>query len=146
MSDRLIRFGYSFIPYVAFVGAAYDLGFWSLYYSNVFYAGNETVRRFEGSFLISDILFFVALVLAGIGLKKRKLFGIFFLLISSSFGLYLGPLDILFYCQHKAYFPLSVSSIYEIGLNLFCIIGGFIGMWFAWIFLKKLLTKSSSAA
>jgi len=146
MSDRLIRFGYSFIPYVAFVGAAYDLGFWSLYFSNVFYAGNETVRQFEASFFVSDILFFVALVLTGIGLKRRKLFGIFFLLISSSFGLYLGPLDILFYWKQKAYFPLATSSIFEIGLNLFCIIGGFIGMWFAWIFLKKLLTGSSSAA
>jgi len=145
MSGRFIKSAYSFIPYAAFVGAACNLGFWSLYYSNVFYAGNETVRRFEASFPISDILFFAALVLAGIGLKKRKLFGVFFLLISSSFGLYLGPVDILFYWKHKAYFPLTVSSIYEIGLNLFCIIGGLMGMWFAWIFLKNLLAGSSSA-
>lgn len=134
VTERMTFVKHRILPYVAFAGAAATLLFWTIYYSGLFFSEQEMIRTFEAAFPVSDGLLFVALMISGFGLLRRRPSGTFFLIVAASMALYLGFVDILFYLSQDAYLPFGISSALEMFINLFCVIGGTVGLVCGWYF------------
>lgn len=137
MFYQLINHAQRFLPYIAFAGGCLNLLFWILYFANVIVLSEEgeaLVRGYESAFPFADALLGILLLLAGIGLLKKKSFGTFFLVAAASMAVYLGILDITFYGHQGLYFPLTISSLFALFVNAACIGGGMLGLWFGWYF------------
>jgi hypothetical protein len=130
-------FAARFVPGLVFSGGFMLLLFWMLYYCGVITPGEEDktmASAYESAFPLADSLLGLALMIAGIGLIKRRFFGTFFLVAAGAMTLYLGILDLTFYVQQGLYFPLTSSNLFLLFVNVFCMLGGSIGLWFGWKF------------
>lgn len=127
-------------PYLVLGGGALDVLFWILYSARVI-APSETdatlVKAFESAFPIADGLMGLMLFGAGLGLLKQKPSGTFFLVAAAAMAIYLGILDVTFYAQQGLYLPLTLSTLFLLGVNGCCICGGTIGLWFGWKHWRK---------
>ena len=125
------------LGFLSLFGGAVNLIFWILYFAGDldFGIGNECmVQRFESAFPFADGLLAVLLLIAGVGLMRKKPFGTYSLAAGSSISVYLGILDITFYVNGGLYTPWTVSSVFEAFINIFCVGGGLLASFFAWRF------------
>lgn len=152
MSSHRPPFAARFVSGLVFTGGALLLLFWVLYLCGVITPGEEDqtmASAFESAFPLADSLLGLSLMITGIGLIKRRSFGTFFLVTAGAMTLYLGILDVTFYVQQGLYFPLTFSNLFLLCVNVFCILGGGIGLWFGWKFWRtndailKLSARSS---
>lgn len=121
------------------VGGALIVAFWALYLLGaVELAGPDpAIRAFEAAFPIADALLAVALFAASVGLLRGRASGVFFLTAAAGMTLYLGLLDATFYGVRGLYAPADGWGLLEIGLNALCIVGGTLGLRFAWRFWRS---------
>lgn len=135
MHNRFLKYSMKTVPYFALAGAAFLTFFWILYFTGKFSpGGNEDpiVSGFESAFPVADAIFALSLLGAGIGILRKKPIGTFSLIIAGSISLYLGILDVSFYCHTGAYSSLNISSLFCLFLNSFCIIGGLFALTISW--------------
>jgi hypothetical protein len=140
MLNRLVEKAQRLLPYIAFGGGCLNVLFWVLYFANVIVLSEESeslVKGYESAFPFADALLGVLLMLAGIGLLKKRYYGTFFLIAAASMAVYLGVLDITFYGRQGMYFPLTASTVFAMFVNVSCIGGGLLGLWFGWKFWSR---------
>mgnify|MGYP001595806723 FL=1 len=146
MSRRLIKYAELILPYLSFAGGALNVLFWILYFSGLVVVSeseNGLVSEFESAFPLADAVLGIALLVAGAGLLKRKPYGGFFLVTAAAMAVYLGILDVTFYGRHGMYFPLTMSTLFSLFINAFCIAGGVFGLCLGWRFWRQVNEKSA---
>lgn len=118
----------------AFAGAGFFVLFWALYFTGVIAPAdpNDPIARFEAAFPIADTLLTLTLLAAGIGLIRRKFYGLFCMVGAAGMTLYLGILDLTFYAGLGAYSPPAGDGWVELVVNALCIAGGAGGLWLCW--------------
>jgi hypothetical protein len=137
MTRRFMKFAELILPYVSFASGALNVLFWGLYFSGLIViskAETGLVTDFESAFPVADGVLGVALLIAGAGLLKRKPYGGFFLIAAAGMAIYLGLLDVTFYGRHGMYLPLTMSTVFSLFINAFCIGGGVFGLCLGWRF------------
>jgi hypothetical protein len=119
---------------VAFTGAAFFALFWALYFAGVIAPSdpNDPIARFEAAFPIADALLTATLLVAGVGLMRRRFYGLFCMVGGAGMTLYLGLLDLTFYAGSGAYSPPVGDGWVELAVNVLCLGGGAAGLWFCW--------------
>jgi hypothetical protein len=135
MNNRFLKYSMNTVPYFALAGAAFLMLFWTLFFTGAFFpGGNEdpVVSGFESAFPVADAVLALSLLGAGIGILRKKPIGTFSLIIAGSISLYLGILDVSFYCHTGVYFNLNISSLFCLFLNSVCIIGGLFALTLSW--------------
>ncbi len=132
----------------AFTGAGFLLTFWALYFAGVIAPAdpNDPVARFEAAFPLADGLLTLTLIAAGIGLWRRKFYGLFCLVGAAGMTLYLGLLDFTFYAGSGAYSPPAGESWVELVVNALCIGGGAAGLWLCWKVWRKSWERDATLA
>jgi hypothetical protein len=118
----------------ALTGGALVILFWVLYLSRVITleGGDPVIATFEGAFPVADAVLALLLVTAGIGLIRGKPHGLFAFVGAAAMTLYLGILDFTFYSQRGLYTKGDLESAVELAVNLLCLGGGGLGLWFGW--------------
>jgi hypothetical protein len=127
--DRHPALGWTFSA-----GGALMLLFWTLYLGGVLDLGQEDpiVSAFETAFVLADSVLGLLLCAAGWSLLRGRPGGLYLMVVAASMSLYLGLLDLAFYARVGLYGTLSVASVFELSLNLFCIGGGATCLWIGW--------------
>jgi hypothetical protein len=105
-------------------GGVLDLAFWVLYVAGVITMGEGIARVYETAFPAADTLLGIALVAAGATLLARRPVGPYLIVIAGSMALYLGVLDLTFYLANHLYSLAEPESLLGLALNLVCIVGG----------------------
>jgi hypothetical protein len=72
------------------------------------------------------------LIVAGVNLWRDGARGRFPLICAASMAVYLGLLDVTFYCVHHLYLPLTAASAFEAFINAATLAGGALGLHYAW--------------
>lgn len=114
------------LGWVMLGGGGLVVTFWILYLGGVMDLGQQDplVSEFEAAFVLADTVLGLALLSAGALLLRRDPPGLYVMVIAASMALYLGLLDLAFYARQGLYDVLSAASLFELGLNLICIVGG----------------------
>ncbi|NVM27725.1 MAG: hypothetical protein HWN65_02695 [Candidatus Helarchaeota archaeon] len=94
----------------------------------------EVYLGYEKSFPLADLGWITpTLLISGIGLLMGERFGVFFAIIAGSSLVFLGVLDISFNLQQKGYTKNKSDTIFNLFINLVCVIFGPILMVFGWL-------------
>jgi len=120
--------------WIAFAGSGLLILFWALYFSGLLEFGSSDgiLAEFEAAFPFADAVLASTLLVAGIGLRRGRRYGVFCLTGGASMTLYLGILDLTFYSTQGMYSPLTSDGVVELVVNFICIIGGLVGLGFSW--------------
>jgi heme/copper-type cytochrome/quinol oxidase subunit 2 len=95
---------------------------------------SEVYRAFERSFPLPDLCWITpTLIISAIGLLMDERFGIFFTIISGSSLIFLGLLDISFNLQQGGYKTSKMDTIFNLTINIICVIFGPIFLIVGWI-------------
>jgi hypothetical protein len=123
------------VAWVAFSGSGLLVLFWVLYFSGALAFGGDDplMTEFEAAFPLADAMLAGILFTAGLGLWRGKRFGDFCLTAGAGMTLYLGILDLTFYSRQGLYAPLTSEGAVELFVNLLCVVGGLVGLGFAWM-------------
>jgi hypothetical protein len=135
MSNRVFKHSLRVVPYLALTGAGMVLLFWVLYFTGAYVPGESDdpiIDGFESAFPAADAILALSLIGAAIGILRKKSSGPFFLVAAGSMSVYLGILDISFYCQTPVYGEVDLSSMFCIFINVACIGGGIFALVLSW--------------
>jgi hypothetical protein len=113
-------------------GGVLDLAFWVLYVAGVISMGEGIARVYETAFPVADTLLGIALVAGGATLLARRPAGPYLIVIAGAMALYLGVLDLTFYLANHLYRLAEPESLLGLGLNLTCILGGGLALYWGW--------------
>jgi hypothetical protein len=113
-------------------GGVLDLAFWLLYAAGVVTVGEGIARTYETAFPAADALLGLALIAAGATLSARRPAGPFLVVVAGSMALYLGVLDLTFYLSHHLYRLTQPATLLGLALNLVCIGGGGLALYWGW--------------
>lgn len=69
---------------------------------------------FEQAFLLADAWLALSALIAAIGLRKRREWGLLFMLLAASSAIYLGLMDLLYDLQHAVIVPLTAEAAVEL--------------------------------
>jgi len=117
----------------AFGGTGLLVLFWTLYFARVISAAeNPAIASFESAFWVADGLLAVMLVAGGVGLIRRKAYGLFCMVGAAAMTLYLGLLDLTFYVNQGFYSSLSADAVFQGVVTLCCLFGGGMGLLLGW--------------
>ena len=95
---------------------------------------SEVYRAFEKSFPLPDLCWLTPMLfISAIGLFLGERFGIFFSIIAGSSLIFLGLLDISFNLQQGGYTNNKTDTIFNLFINLVCVIFGPILLVFGWL-------------
>jgi hypothetical protein len=116
------------------IGGTLVVSFWVLYFTANEALGlvEQSVVRFEESFLVADAVFAAVLFATALALRRRRAVGPFLLAVAGSMSLYLGLLDGTFYLRNGLLFPLTGSSTVELIIISLCVGGGLYALRGAW--------------
>lgn len=130
----------------AFTGAGLLALFWVLYFGGVLAPADpdDPIARFEAAFPLADALLALTLVAAGVGLLRRKFYGLFCMVGAAGMTLYLGVLDLTFYAGQGSYSPPAGDGWVELLINALCIGGGAAGLWLCWTAWRKAWERDSA--
>ncbi len=123
----------------AFTGAGFLILFWALYASGVIAPADpdDPVAQFEAAFPLADALLVATLLAAGIGLLRRRSYGLFCMVGAAGQTLYLGLLDLTFYASRGHYSPPAGEAWFEMVVNALCLGGGGLALWTCWRIWRK---------
>ena len=130
----------------AFAGATFLMLFWALYFARVIAPAdpNDPIAGFEAAFPIADAMLTVTLLAAGVGLLRRRFYGLFCMVGGAGMTLYLGLLDLTFYAGSGAYSPPAGDGWIELVVNVLCLVGGASGLWLCWKAWRKSWERDSA--
>jgi hypothetical protein len=93
----------------------------------------ETVySAFESAFPVPDGWLVITLIIAAIGLFRKRSYGFLFSVIAGASLIFLGLLDISFNIQNGIYLLGFQEAIINLFLNILCPAAGFFLILFAW--------------
>jgi hypothetical protein len=130
-------FKHIILPIIAFAVAGVGILFWVLYFVGPLYPAEENIRLFESAFPVADSALFLTLILTGAGLRGRKRYGEFFLVVASAMALFLGLLDAAFYGMNGLYLPLTGFTAAVLAVNALSVLGGLFGLWIGWGYFRE---------
>lgn len=95
---------------------------------------SEVYRAFERSFPVPDLCWLTPILfISAIGLFLGESFGIFFSIIAGSSLIFLGLVDISFNLQHGGYATNKSDTIFNLFINLVCVVFGPMLLVFGWL-------------
>jgi arginine exporter protein ArgO len=106
--------------------AAGIVSFWIAYFSADIVQINDPVLKekylaFESAFPVPDAYLSVVLVIGGIGLLRKKVYGRLFSLIGGASLIFLGLLDVSFNTLHGIYRLGFGEAVMNLFINLMCL-------------------------
>ncbi len=106
--------------------AAGIVSFWIAYFSADIVQINDPVLKekylaFESAFPVPDAYLSVVLVIGGIGLLRKKVYGRLFSLIGGASLIFLGLLDVSFNTLHGIYRLGFGEAVMNLIINLMCL-------------------------
>lgn len=122
------------LGWVLLAGGGLMLAFWTLYLGGALDLGQEdpVISAFESAFILADPVLGIFLCTAGWSLLRGRPAGMHLMVIAAAMSLYLGLLDLAFYGRAGLYASLSTAAVFELSLNLFCVVGGSVCLWLGW--------------
>jgi hypothetical protein len=113
-------------------GGVLDLAFWLLYAAGIVTLGEGIAQAYERAFPVADALLGIVLIAAGAALSASRASGPFLVVVAGSMALYLGVLDLTFYLSHHLYRLDEPATLWALPLNLVCIAGGALALYWGW--------------
>lgn len=109
--------------------ASFICFFWILFFSTDLFIMNDSHQQeiyfaFESSFPVADLYLCITLVVGGIGLLRKALFGYIISLLGGSSLIFLGLLDTSFNTQQGIYLVGIEEAVLNVFINLSCLVVG----------------------